>query len=444
MNNKKYKIIIFLLIFCSSQSHALSEKYLTQAEKDAPTLHQFPVLPYPIKISGYIKHESYWDTRQVIGVGDDQDLLYPEPKKCDPLGRDINAKGQFNMVPIQTRFRGEMEGPKIRKATSLGVVEADFFGKRIITTESLNLFRMRHAFFQLTWENKGQMLVGQTWHPTYVVGCDPRTLSFNGGVPIELFARSPQMRYTWNAHSNIDLIFTAVSQLDFVSDGPQGFLNEYSRNAVVPNLNTRMHTRIGKHNFGVSLDYLRLIPRLETSLGYKTTESINSLRAMAYAAFNWENFSAWNKLFFAQNGADLSVVGGYAVHSVDDLTDCRTYTNINSVGFWTDWEMTKSDYCVPGIFMGVVKNLGARETIVDNVLNPDGTIADQRVYGIGTNVDTVVRIAPRFKWFVRNFEFSGEIEYTRAAFGTRDCMANVTDTCPVGNIRVLFGFFYYL
>src|SRR5579872_4448017 len=130
MKHARIGIVGLLLVHLTTLP--LSEKFLTGSESYAPTVHALPVEPFPMKISGYVKYEGYWDTRQVVGSSDDQFLLYPEPKKLDPLGRDINAKGQFESIPVQTRLRFSMEGPKIKNASGLGVVEADFFAKSVV------------------------------------------------------------------------------------------------------------------------------------------------------------------------------------------------------------------------------------------------------------------------------------------------------------------------
>ena len=57
-----------------------------------------------------IKHESFADSRQVVGARDDQSLLYPEKKNYDSFCQDINANGQFEMVAIQTRLHIDADG----------------------------------------------------------------------------------------------------------------------------------------------------------------------------------------------------------------------------------------------------------------------------------------------------------------------------------------------
>lgn len=99
---------------------------------------------------------------------------------------------------------------------------------------------------------------------------------------------------------------------------------------------------------------------------------------------------------------------------------------------------------MPGWFIGIIKNLGARTTILQNVTDDNGTITDQRIFGLGTNIDYVFRVSPRLTWKAKNYQFSAEFEYTRAAYGTINDKGSVINTDPVGNFRVLLAMFYYL
>ena len=96
-----------------------------------------------------------------------------------------------------------------------------------------------------------------------------------------------------------------------------------------------------------------------------------------------------------------------------------------------------------GVFFGFIKNLGARTTIFPNVTDADGTVTEERVFGFGTRISHMVRIQPRVSWRIREYEFAGELEYTRAAFGTLNECGKVRNAEPVANTRLLFGAYYY-
>lgn len=420
---------------------ASSCTFYGQSESSSKPIPFEPVeSKFPIQVSGYVKHESYWDTRQVFGARADQTLLFPEKKKLDSNCNDINAQGQYEMVAIQSRMRFSIFGPQIKHAKTHGVIEFDFFGKDGIN----NIIRMRHAHLFLTWE-KVEMLAGQAYHPLYVLyECEPRTLSFNTGIPMETFSRNPQFRITWTPSPRVNFIFCASTELDFPSDGPDGLDTKYMRDAVVPMLDFQMQTHFSEHLFGFGIDYKRIRPRLETLTGVKANETLNSIIVIAYNALNWESFNTRTKFMFVQNPTDQNMTGGYAVHSVDPINDRRTYTNLNGIALWNDSDITKSKSVIPGWFIGFIKNIGSRKTILQNVVDSNDTITDKRIFGIGTDLDYVFRVSPRIQWQVNNFMFGVEVEYTRAAFGTIDCDGKVINTDPVGNTRLLVTLYYYL
>jgi len=402
---------------------------------------------FPITFSGYIKHEAFYDTRQVNGLGNDQVLFFPSEKLLDPIGRDINAKGQGDMVAIETRLRATIDGPKINGAQSFGVIESDFFGfneagfQDIDRFEILNLFRMRHAFAQLDWE-KYTLIVGQTWHPMFVPTCFPETISFNDGAPMDPISRNPQLRFTYH-NKRINIIAAALSQIRFFNDGPDGFSAKYIRDAVVPNLHGQIQIKMGNHLIGTGLDYKRIVPRIETSKGFKVRESINSIAAIAYTCLNWPSFYFRTKMTFAENSTNFAMLGGYAVHTIDPVTDERTYANLRTFTLWLDAAVRKSKKIEPGIFIGFAKNLGASKTVQPNITDDAGDTIEKRVFGIGTNINTLFRISPRLRWYIKKITTAAELEYTRATYGTFGSKGKIINTTPVGNIRFLFAIFYY-
>lgn len=392
----------------------------------------------PITLQGYVAHESYWDSRQVTGPAQNEILIYPDPVKYDMFCNDVNNRGQFSCVPVQSRIQLKIDGPDINRATSCGIIETDFVGRRTLD----DILTMRHAYLLLKWDHV-RILAGQYWHPLFSLDSEVRTISFNTGLPIECFSRNPQVRLKYN-YKQFCCVFTALSELIFTSDGPIGMSSTYMRNAVIPNLNIRPEVEFGDHVMGCSLDYKRIVPRLETDTGFKAHESLNSVSAIAYTALKWENFEINNKIIFAQNGTDQSMIGGYAVHSIDPVTDNRTYTNINTISCWTDWAFRPHKPLRFGFFMGFIKNLGSFKTIEPDVVDADCNVIERRVYGGGTDINTLFRFAPRLSWIIENFELSTEVEYTRAAFGYLDDKAQVHNTTPTANTRLLVALYYYI
>lgn len=392
---------------------------------------------FTVLFSGYIKPEFFWDSRQVIGGRDDQTLIFPEPKTWDRCCRDINAAPAYNMLAIESRVRSEILGPKVLEAKGKGLIEADFYG---ISKTTLNIVRMRHAYLSLEWQNF-ILLLGQYWHPLFTPECAPDTLACNSGAPIDPLKRAPQMRFT-KLIKPFEIEFTALSEINFESDGPHGPDSIYLRNAVIPNMNIRAQAYAGDHVFGASIDFKRLVPRLVSDRNVKVEESINSVSAIIYAAFNWETFALRTKLTLGQNGADHGLIGGYAVHSIQPESDKRTYTNLRSISLWVDFNRVHKKLS-PGCFIGYTKNIGAPSTVIP-YLKDNNNVFTQLTYGYDSErFDYIFRISPRLRWFLKPVVFGLELEYTRGAYGqvnTRGCVSNPV---PTDNTRVLMAAYYF-
>ncbi len=431
-NYKSYLVVCILILLASHTINAIIRP-------------KFKNGLFDIELSGYVKSEGFWDSRQVFGFHDDHVLIFPEKEILDKNGDDINAKGQFDNVPIETRLHFDIKALKINAADIHGIIEVDFFGGVLPVTDIdipdiPNVLRMRHAFITYS-RDKLTVIAGQTWHPMYMEECYAHTIALNGGSPIDPFARNPQIRLRYH-FGPVDFIAAAISQTDFLSDGPIGLSTTYIRNAVVPNLHGQVQGYIGEHVLGAGIDYKRLVPRLQTNKDFKARESINSVSAIAFAAFNWPSFFLHSKVSYIENGTDLVIPGGFAVHTIDEVTDRRTYTNLRKVSIWADMAYTKHKKIEPGLFIGYIKNIGASNTIIRDETDAQGNITERRSFGFGNDIDNIIRIQPRISWRIKNITVGAEYEYTRAAFGTIDSKGKVQNTKPVANNRLLIAVFY--
>lgn len=393
--------------------------------------------PLAFSFSGYIKEDTFFDSRQVIGLRQDQFLYYPDHYLPDICGRDINDKGRFNMVSIETRGRGEAAGPLIIGAHSFGAMEADFWGG-IEPSGIIGIFRLRHAFLYLVWPDK-TLLLGQYWHPVFLPDCYPDTISFSNGVPIEPYAREPQIRFT-KTFDKITLMFAATSYATNLYDqgvnvAANAINNLAERNAIMPDLNLQARATINDHFLGIGVNCRRIIPFLVTTpltptTGRRTKQDLFSFLGLAYAKFAWENITLAMKMIYAQNGLIYDMISGYAAHCVDPVTLMKDYTNLQCVSFWID--LVRHGIWEPGLFVGITKNLGASTTII-----PETAYANGR-----EDIDYVARIEPRLRWFIDPFIFGGEFEITRAAWGNINDRGRVQDAHPVTNYRALFAAFF--
>ena len=182
-----------------------------------------------IKISGFVKTDFFFDSRQVATFREGHFLLYPLNESLDANGEDLNSHSSFNALSIQSRVTAKFTGPQVLGAKSGGMLEGEFFGT---SDADVNGFRLRHAFVSLNWE-KTSLLFGQTWHPMFVAEVFPQVVSFNTGSPFQPFARNPQIRFT-QSFDALKVIAVLLTQRDFTSNGPAGFSSTYLRNTVIP------------------------------------------------------------------------------------------------------------------------------------------------------------------------------------------------------------------
>lgn len=392
-----------------------------------------------IFLTGYFKYEIYADTRQTFGSINDETLLYPEPRILDVNNNDINRRGQLGMSVAETRARLTVEGPVICCTQPSGVLEVDLSGREGLT----HLLRARHAFISLKSDTY-TLLAGHTWHPLYTVPYVPRTLALNRGTPFEVYSRNPQIRYTYHT-CNWECTVAALSEIDFRSNGPRGLSVEYIRNAIVPELTGILQYHFDEHaTIGSGLNFKRLCPRIVTNNNVSVRETVNAVSAMAFVGLVWPTFELTTRVIYAQNASEMTLIGGYAVHTVDPTTDERTYTPLACASWWLDMTYTGHDCIKPGLFAGYTHNLGARKTITGNLIGSDGVIIEQRIFGFANNIKYIARVAPRVEWFITQaLCLAGELEFTRAAFGTITHKGRVEDAVPVNNLRLHGALYYY-
>ncbi len=388
---------------------------------------------FGIKFSGFVKTDIFWDSRQTIAAREGHFLLYPANEDLDAEGNDINAKANFNMLSIQTRLRGTITGPDALGAKTSGVIEGAFFGH---TNGDINGFRLRHAFVKLNWTST-ELLVGQFWHPAFVTYCFPGTVSFNTGAPFVPFTRNPQVRVTQKL-GKFNLMFTALSQVDFMSTGPDGESRKYLRNSGLPALNLRFEYRnvnsTDNREFliGASVNYKMLTPRLVTDSNYKADETVGSFSETFYMKLALPKITFKLQGIYAQDPYNWLMIGGYAVESLaDPVKDYRNYTPITTASAWLDVHTNGKQWQV-GLLAGYSQNMGAGKDITGPV------------YQRGANIAYLYRISPRFIYNAGHFRIAPEVEYTVAAYGkTIESDGIVKDTKEIGNLRLLLGVYYF-
>ena len=293
---------------------------------------------FGIKFSGFVKTDILWDSRQTVDLREGHFLLFPKPEVPDPDGNDINAKASFNFLSIQTRLRGDIKGPDALGAKTSGAIEGEFFG---MADGDINGFRLRHAYVKLNWKTT-ELMVGQFWHPMFITSSYPEVVSFNTGAPFLVFSRNPQIRLTQDI-KGFRVIFTALSQIDFKSPGPDGPSSKYMRNAAIPSLNLNVEYSLkdaesGKDFlFGIAGNFKRLIPDLQSDSGYKTTEGINSISGIAYVKLGFKKVAFKLAGYYGQNMYDYTMVGGYVLEEITNESHALvSYRNLTTFSSWLE------------------------------------------------------------------------------------------------------------
>lgn len=387
---------------------------------------------FGIDFSGFVKTDLIWDSRQTVSIREGHFLLFPANELLDPNGKDLNAVSNFNMLSIQSRLTGKITGPDALGAKTSGLLEGEFFG----TTDSdISGFRLRHAFVKLNWKTS-QLLIGQTWHPLFITSCFPDVVSFNTGAPFQPFSRNPQIAFTQKINK-ISLTLTATSQRDFVSTGPDGPSSKYLRNAGMAAWNIKVEyftenkEKGTAFQAGLSGNSQILKPRISTLSGYKTDNTFASSIGMAYVKVKLPDVTIKAMGVYGQDTYNLTMLGGYAVETIDWATLAEEYIPLNTVSAWTDIH-TNGTVWQFGLFAGYSKNNGTSDSTVGN-------------YFVRTNnIDHLYRISPRVIYNSGKFRIAPEIEYTAAAYGTMEMSdGTVTDTKNIGNLRFLVGIYYF-
>ena len=392
---------------------------------------------FGVKFSGFIKNDFFWDSRQTVSAREGHFLLWPAPVTLDERGEDIFGTASFNFLAIQSRLSAKITGPDALGAKTSGLIEGDFFAQSNL---NINLLRLRHAYVKLNWEYT-EVMAGQYWNPLFVTACFPGTVSFNTGTPLQSFARNPQIRVTHNIHG-FSILAAVLGQRDYSSVGPLGASSMYLRNSAVPEMQVQIH--YGTNNeegmniiAGAAAAYKTIVPRLSSSpvdgVTYKVDEKVRGFTAMAFSKLTTKPITAKLQVRYGENIADLLGISGFAATAITDATTGeRSYAPLKSMTFWAEVHTNGNPQV--GIFGGYTSNNGINESILATV----------PVYGRGTTIRSLYRIAPRIIYNVGKLRLAAELEYTSAAYGDNyDEYYIPADITLANNLRVLTAVYYF-
>jgi hypothetical protein len=392
-----------------------------------------------IKVGGFIKNDFFYDTRQTVAAREGHFLLWPAKPSLDLDNKDINDASSFNFLSIQTRLNLTIAAPVAFGVKTTGHVEGAFFGH---SNADINGFRLRHAFVKFEWEHS-EVLFGQFWNPLFVTSAFPDVVSFNTGCPFQAFSRNPQIRFTKTA-GNMKMIAAVLAQRDFASVGPQGASSSYLRNAAMPDMHLQAHYSFSHPDAGPQFivgggaAYKKIVPELVTAQNFKTNASVNGITYMGFARAVLQPVTIKAQYLMGQNVNDLLMIGGYGISQVTDQErGLVEYAPLRTNALWLDMH-TNGQAFQFGIFFGMSENLGATKDLV----------AGSSTTGLGTDIQSLYRVSPRFIFNSGKARFAFECEYTGAKFGSVNTTENSkgipVNVQAVSNLRLLLGVYLFI
>ncbi len=375
-----------------------------------------------VDFSGYVGYSFFFDTYESVTSRDGLIYFYPLAEDLDANGDDINKNFQAQMLSVESRARLTVSGLSAFGAKSKAVIEGDYLGTDLDYTR---LFRLRHAFVQLDW-SKSELLIGQTWHPTFVTACFPGVFSFGSGIPFNPLNRAPQIRYTFKPTSNFDFMGALLMHGDFKSKGPGDAL----QNSGLPDMQFQFRFHNDLVYTGFTAGYKILQPRTETDNNLKTNEKIGSYNLQAFAKFTTNPVIVKVQGVYGENLSHLVMIGGYGANLEDVALgeDDYSYVNLKTLAIWSE-VMTNFEKLNGAVFFGYTQNMGATTDYVS--LN----------YTRGENIHSITRISPRIQYTSGKLTFILEHMMTSAVYGETFDTKQKADTKadPTINHRIQLG-----
>ena len=380
-------------------------------------------------ISGFVTAEAIYDSRQTVSTRDGDVLLYPANEKLDENGDDIHASPEFRFLSVHSRLRVKTTPLSLWNGSLTALIEADFVGS---ADDKIGLLRLRHAMMNYV-KGKSSIIIGEYWHPLFVTACAPSVSAWGAAVPEAVLSRNPQMGYSYAFTPKVSLTGTALTQLDFKSNGPNGASTSYLRNAAMPEFDLHLAVKPSDNLiFGALVGTKALRPMLVTANNYKTTETIRTYQASVYLKYTQPSYNVKMQALYLQDGYILITLGGYAASEVDPVTMEYSYTPISSLLAWGELSTTLEKQVNYGFYVGYTKHLGAE----------DDVLSMANVYARGSDIDQVLRIAPRVEIGQGNFKVMIEFSEILASYGTPNQKMEVKDTDVIADSRVQVHFKY--
>ncbi|MDR0393519.1 MAG: hypothetical protein LBH77_00010 [Tannerella sp.] len=377
---------------------------------------------------GFVRGDLYYNSRNNIESVDGLFYLYPADKRPDAEGKDLNATSNGSFYTFTTRLGLNIKGPDIGTAKTSAKIESDFGG----TTNINFMLRIRQAYLTLDWPGGSSLTLGQGWHPLFGEVL-PDILNLSTGSPFQPFNRSPQIKYQYKTNG---LIFTssALYQLIYTSEGPDGKSEKYQKNGVLPEIYLGADYEKGNFLVGAGVDMLSLKPRLQAVQDdkiFRVNERVTSFSYDLHAKYTCRKLRLSGKTLLASNQTHNVMIGGFGVTRINDRTGEQEYVPFRHSTSW--FNATYGTTYQGGFFAGYTKNLGTSESLVST----------DKLYGSGLNIDQFVNLSVFFRYALPHWNIGLEYTLATARYGETDLRDGKSkNTHDVSNHRIESVFIY--
>ncbi len=146
---------------------------------------------------------------------------------------------------------------------------------------------------------------------------------------------------------------------------------------------------------------------------------LESFTTMTYAKVITKPLTISASVMLSQNSASMVMLGGFVGYSAPKEPDI--FHTMNTRSAWIDFQQTTDKKFLFGLFGGIVKNRGTRETIEGRTANAYGVTASWGAISAtsgGRSVDHLWRVVPRVDWSLsKAIKLRFEVENTVAVWG---------------------------
>lgn len=390
--------------------------------------------PVDVKISGFIMNNLFFDTRKNVDALDGMALLFPLPASMGSLNEDLNKISNLTLLSFASRLKFGISGPDAFGAKTSGFIEIDFTSRANSAT-----VRFRQAWVKLNWD-KTELLIGRAWHPLASLDVVPSVMALSIGAPYQPFNRSEQITLTRKT-GNLNFIFSALYQNDYINNGPSGRSYAYQNNAIVPNLHFQIKYKSDNSIMGIGIDYKRLKPRtyVESPIDKEKTKTnaiVNCPAILAYGQFRSGKLTISGKTILSANTSESLMLGAYGITNYNSITGHEEYTPFKHFFIWGN--ISYGDKLKGSLFAGYLKNLGADK----NILSPFNS--NPTVFGLGETIGQMIRIAPTLSYTSGKVTIALELEHNIAGYGSIEYSnkGRITNVSNVKGTRVLSTMYY--